>query len=326
VPAALSGASVVITGASSGIGRESSLRFARRGARLALAGRSPERLDATAADCRRLGADVVAEVTDVADAAAVESLAARAEAEHGRIDVWVNNAAVMTYGRFTDVPPEAFRRVIETNLMGQVHGSRAALARFQVQEAGVLINVASLWGRIVTPLVSPYIVSKTAVRALSECLRLEVADAPDIHVVTLMPQAVDTPIFQNAGNYTGRRVRPVPPLSSPGAVADEIVARAQRPRAEVTYGSAARSLSVLSAAVPFLYRRIIPASFMRGTFTDERVSPTDGNLFEPVGAGADAQGTWRSTRPAALAAGFGGALIGVATGLAGRTSALLREL
>lgn len=325
MPAALAGASIVITGASSGIGRESSLRFAQRGARLVLAGRSPERLDATAADCRRLGCDVVAQVTDVADAAAVEHLAARAETEHGRIDVWVNNAAVMTYGRFGDVPPEAFRRVIETNLMGQVHGSRAALARFHVQKAGVLINVGSLWGRIATPLVSPYIVSKTAVRALSECLRLEVVDSPHIHVVTLMPQAVDTPIFENAGNYTGRQVRPVPPLSSPGAVADEIVARAQRPRAEVTYGPAARGLAALSAVSPSLYRRIIPAAFIRGTFTDEQVRPNDGNLFEPVGSDKDAQGTWRRSRPSALAAGFGGALIGVATGLVGRTSALLRE-
>lgn len=80
--------------------------------------------------------------TDVADAAAVERLAARADKEYGRVDVWVNNAAVMTYGRFADVPPEAFRRVIETNLMGQVHGSRAALARFHVQDAGVLIKWA----------------------------------------------------------------------------------------------------------------------------------------------------------------------------------------
>ena len=155
---------------------------------------------------------------------------------------------------------------------------------------------------------------------------MEVADAPDIHVVTLMPGAVNTPIFENAGNYLGRQVRPVPPLSTPGAVADEIVTQARRPRAEVTYGLAARGLSALSAAVAPLYRRIIPAAFMRGTFTGEPVSSNDGNLFEPIGPGADAQGTWRCTRPAALAAGFGGALIGVATGLAGRTSALLRDL
>lgn len=111
-----------------------------------------------------------------------------------------------------------------------------------------------------------------------------------------MPQAVDTPIYQNAGNYTGRQVRPVPPLarrarwrtgSWPGPCA---------PRAEVSYGLAARGLSVLSA-VPPLYRRIVPAAFMRGTFTGEPVSPSDGNLFEPVGPDADAQGTWRRTRP-----------------------------
>lgn len=148
------------------------------------------------------------------------------------------------------------------------------------------------------------------------------ADAPNIHVVTLMPQAVDTPIYQNAGNYTGRQVRPVPPLarrarwrtgSWPGPCA---------PRAEVSYGLAARGLSVLSA-VPPLYRRIVPAAFMRGTFTGEPVSPSDGNLFEPVGPDADAQAPGAAP---ALAAGFGAALIGVAAGFAGRTSALRREL
>lgn len=117
------------------------MRFAQQGAGLVLAGRSPERWTrrqrtASAWEQRPLP------WTDVADAAAVERLAARADKEYGRVDVWVNNAAVMTYGRFADVPPEAFRRVIETNLMGQVHGSRAALARFHVQDAGVLIKWA----------------------------------------------------------------------------------------------------------------------------------------------------------------------------------------
>jgi NAD(P)-dependent dehydrogenase (short-subunit alcohol dehydrogenase family) len=116
----------------------------------------------------------------------------------------------MAYGPFEEIPSEVFRRIIETNLMGQVHGARVALKRFRAQGAGVLINMSSVWGRVPSPQVSPYVVSKNAVRAFSECLSGEVAGEADIHVATILPEAVDTPIFEHAGNYTRRQVRPTP--------------------------------------------------------------------------------------------------------------------
>jgi NAD(P)-dependent dehydrogenase (short-subunit alcohol dehydrogenase family) len=111
------------------------------------------------------------------------------------------------------MPSTAFRRVIETSFFGQVHGARAVLPHFRRQHRGVLIRMCSVWGRVTSPCVSPYVASKFADRAFGECLHQELLDEPDIHVATLLPGSVDTPIFQHAGNWTGRSIRPVPPVA-----------------------------------------------------------------------------------------------------------------
>ncbi|HEU4461399.1 MAG TPA: SDR family NAD(P)-dependent oxidoreductase, partial [Solirubrobacterales bacterium] len=214
MPRPLEEAVVAITGASSGIGRAAALRLARRGAALALCARSEAALAEVAAECEAAGAQTF----------------------HRALDVWVNNASTIAYGRFEEIPSEVFRQIVETNLLGQVHGARAALRRFRAQESGVLINMSSVWGRVSTPEVSPYIVSKNAVRAFSECLAGELAGDEEIHVATMAPQAVDTPIFDHAGNYTGRRVRPIPPVLDPEEVARGIELCAENPKREVNYG------------------------------------------------------------------------------------------
>jgi short-subunit dehydrogenase len=316
VPRPVEGSSVVITGASSGIGRCAAIAFARRGASLTLAAREPRSLESAAAECERHGARVTAVSTDVADRDAVERLAETALRARGGIDTWVNAAGVMAYGTFEEVPADVFQRVIETNLTGQVNGARAALARFRDREAGVLINLSSVWGRITTPLVTSYVVSKHAVRAFSECLRHELVDSPEIYVTTILPQAVDTPIFEHAANYSGRRMRPLPPIFDPADVAEGIVACAENPKREVTYGRAGRALELLYAVAPRLYCRTAPAMFMRGTFVDEPQEPDPGNVLE--GAGGAGRGGWRERGRRELAAGALAALGGLALGLAGR--------
>jgi NAD(P)-dependent dehydrogenase (short-subunit alcohol dehydrogenase family) len=319
VPRPLEQAVVVITGASSGIGRAAALRIARRRASLALCARDPEPLAAVAAECEAAGARVLQRSLDVADEAAVEELAAAAVERFGRIDVWVNNAATMSYGAFDEIPSEVFRGVLETNLMGQVHGARAALKRFRRQGAGVLINMSSVWGRITSPQVSPYVVSKHAVRALSECLSGELAEEPQIHVATVVPQAVDTPIFEHAGNYTGRQVRPIPPMLDPEEVARGIEACAENPKREVSYGRVGHGLEVLFALAPGLYRRLAHPAFVRGTWGERSADPAPGNALASSGPHL-VEGGWRSRRQGALRRAFFAAGAAAAGGLLGGKS------
>jgi len=316
MPRALEDAVVVVTGASSGIGRAAALRLARRGCSLVLCARSLPALEAVAAECEAAGATVLVEALDVGDEEAVEALAGRAVARFERIDVWVNNAGVIAYGEFLEMPSEVFRRVIETNLMGQVHGARAALRRFSSQGSGVLINMSSVWGRVSTPQVTPYIVSKNAVRAFSECLRGEIPPGSDIHVTTLVPQAVDTPIFDHAANYSGRRIRAIPPVLCADEVAAGIEACAEDPLEEVNYGRSGRLLEVLYAVAPGLYRRLAHRAFVRGTLTATAARHSNGNVLESAEPHVVAGG-WRTRRRAGLRRAFLAAAGGAVAGLAG---------
>ena len=303
MPRPLEEATVAITGASSGIGRAAALRLARRRASLALCARSPGPLAEIAAECEAAGAEVLHRSLDVSDEEAVEAFAAATVERFGRLDVWVNNAGAIAYGPFEEIPSEVFRQIVETNLMGQVHGARAALKRFRAQGAGVLINMSSVWGRVSTPQVTPYIVSKNAVRAFSECLAGELVDEEEIHVATMVPQAVDTPIFEHAGNFTGRQVRPIPPVLDVEEVAEGIELCAEDPKREVNYGQAGRALEILHATAPPLYRRLAHPAFVSGSFGSVPAASAPGNVLESRGPHA-AAGGWHARRQRALNRAF----------------------
>lgn len=284
---------VVITGASSGIGRAAALDFARQGARLVLASRGEDQLQAVANECQSLGATAMAVPTDVSNREAVEDLARRAIETFGGIDVWVNDAAVSLFARLEEAPWEDYRQVIETNLFGYIHGARAVMPHFRERGRGVLINISSMVAKTGAPFISAYAISKAAIVGLSDSLRQELTDARDIHVCTVLPASIDTPIFQHAANYTGKAVKPMNPIYDVEAVAKEIVDLAIHPRREVYVGGAGRRIGLLSRVAPGFAQRIMARQVKKDHFAKTPAEAKDGNIHRPMPEVSGTSGHWR---------------------------------
>jgi NAD(P)-dependent dehydrogenase (short-subunit alcohol dehydrogenase family) len=298
---------VVITGASSGIGRAAALEFARRGANLVLAARGVPALEEVAALCRRGGSQALVVETDVTDEEAVGRLAAKALGVTGRIDVWVNNAGVTVFAPLDEGPFEPHRRVIETNVYGAMFGARAALPIFRRQQSGVLINVSSVLGKVGQPYVPSYVISKFALQGLAETLRTTVADERDIHICTLLPYAVDTPHFEHGANRVGLDARAMPPMQAPEEVARALVSLAEHPRRELYAPRSARFGVALHGVFPRLADRILLHVTREWHFGHQSQPTTSGNLYSPEEVSAEIRGhrPARTTFPRLLLWGAG---------------------
>lgn len=284
---------IVITGASSGIGRATALHLAGRGAKLVLGARREAVVADVAEQCRAAGGDAISARLDVADAASVEAIAVAAVERFGRIDVWINNAGLYSVGHFEDTPPEVFDRVLAVNLQGVVSGSRSALSRFRSQERGTLINVSSMIGGLAGPYVSAYATAKWGVRGFSFALREELRGSPEIQVCVVRPSSVDTPIFRHSANFSGRALKALTPTYTPDEAAKVIAHLIAHPRREVVIGPSGYGLVLARALAPVLVDRIFGKRASKNQFDGDRKAPqTDGNVFEPDPGWQQASGNW----------------------------------
>jgi NAD(P)-dependent dehydrogenase (short-subunit alcohol dehydrogenase family) len=200
---------VVITGASSGIGRAAAHAFADKGARLVLGACDEAALNEVVEECAARGASALAVRTDVTNSEQMRALAEQAAAfGDGRIDIWINNAGVAAVGSFEETPLEAHEQVLQTDLLGYLRGAYVAMPYFKAQKRGILINTLSLGSWVAQPYAVAYSASKYGLRGLSEALRGELYDYPEIHVCDIYPAVMDTPGFRDGGNFTGHALTP----------------------------------------------------------------------------------------------------------------------
>jgi short-subunit dehydrogenase len=285
----------VVTGASSGFGRGVAEKLGRYGGSVVLAARRGEVLEEVAAQVRANGGQALVVPTDVADPDAVRRLAEAAVGRFGRIDVWINNAAVASLGRFEDVPVEDHARTVDVNLKGVIYGSHAALRLFRSQGYGVLVNLSSVEGRIPMPYHASYAATKHAILGLDLALRqeLRLAGEKNIKVATILPWAVDTPFWQHAGNYTGHSPR-MPAMDGPEDTVDAIIRAAISPRREVAVGFKANA-SLLGHQVAPAWTEHFAADLAHASQMKDAPPAGDraGSVHQPIPEGTGVDGGTR---------------------------------
>ena len=244
---------VIITGGSSGIGRCTAMLFARRGWRVGLIARGAEGLAASRHDLEALGARAAVAQADVTDNCELHAAADAIVSSLGPVDLWINCAGNGVYGRFSDVPEAAFKRVTDVTYLGTVNGTRVALGHMRARGAGTILNVCSAVAFHGLPLMSSYAGAKAAVRGFSQALQGELRqERSAIRVTTVFPPAANTPFFSHAISYMGWPARPARPVYQPDVVAQGIWQAYVSGRREVSISGTAAAFSLASRAAPNL--------------------------------------------------------------------------
>jgi len=311
----------VVTGASAGVGRATARELAREGYDVGLLARGREGLEAAAAEVRAHGRRAEVLVADVADPAAVEAAADRAEAALGPIDVWVNDAMTGQLAPFADTTPEEYRRITEVTYLGTVHGTMAALARMRPRNRGTVVQVGSALAYRGIPLQSAYCGAKHAIQGFTESVRCElIHDGSDVHLTMVQLPAHDTPQFDQVRNKMPGRPMPVPPIFAPEVAARGIVWAAQHRRRELWLTANVAAVLVGNALVPGLADRYLART---GFDDQQRDEPEPGGradyLFEPLPGDRGAHGDFGAqakTRAPYLWATTHRRALGAAAGLA----------
>lgn len=320
---------VVVMGAASGIGRETALRFARRGARVVVSARSEPDLLSLVEQIRAEGGEATAVPADVTEFAQVKAVAESAMERYGRLDAWVHVAGVGLWATLEETRPEEWRQVVDVNLNGQAYGAMAALPHLK-RDGGALIHVSSVEAQFAMPFQSAYAASKHGVHGLLKSLRLELKRAGlPISVTEIMPAGTSTPIFDVARTRLGVKPKPFPPVYAPGVVADAILHAAEHPTRELVTGGFSKAGLVAQAIAP----RLMDGFLLFAGFGTQRTQEAKGehtptSLFAPLEGVDEVQGsltpsrswsswTWLETHPAVKGALLAGA-VGALAVLAGR--------
>lgn len=281
---------VVVTGASGGVGRATATAFGARGANVALLARGETGLAEAARDVESAGGTALPIPTDVADHQQVQAAAAKVEDSFGPIDVWVNDAFTSVFARFIDIEPAEFRRVTEVNYLGFVHGTLAALKRMLPRDAGTIVQVGSALAYRGIPLQSAYCGSKHAIQGLHDSLRCELLhEGSNVHVTMVQMPGLNTPQFDWVRSKLPKPAQPMPPIYQPEIAAKAVLHAADHPkRREYWVGGSTVATLIGNAFAAGLLDRYLARTGFAGQQVNRTVrAPGADNLYEPADADRD---------------------------------------
>ena len=307
---------VAVVGASSGIGRETAIQFAARGAKLVVSARSEPGLDSLVDEIRQIGGEAIAVPADVTNFEQVKAIADKAIQQYGRLDTWVHSAAINLYATFEQTTPEEFKRVIDVNLMGQVHGAMAALPHLKREGRGSLIHVSSVEAKRSFPYHSAYGASKHGIDGFLEAMRVELMHEglSSINVTNVMPASINTPLFNKSRTKIGVKPQGLPPIYQPNIVVDAILYAACHPTRNIIAGGAGRAMDLIQRLSPQLMDTLLlqaGAGFKLQKTSEPKSEDAPDNLFEPIAgfdrvegdfskqSRANSYSTWLETHPTA---------------------------
>jgi short-subunit dehydrogenase len=293
---------VVITGASAGIGRATARLYGKRGANVVLIARGRTGLQAAAKEIETLGGHPLVQVADTADAQQLEVAAEAAEEAFGPLDVWINCAFTSVFSPFDEITAEEYDRVTQVSYLGFVNGTRTALKRMLPHDRGTIVQVGSALGERAIPLQSAYCGAKHAINGFTSSLRTELLHrGSNVHVTIAQMPAVNTPQFSWVRSRLPRHPQPVPPIYQPEVAARGVLHAADHPRRKQYYVGATTSATIwANRLAPALLDRYLARTGFDSQQTDQQPPTGESNLFEPVdrrpeGADHGAHGSFDTT-------------------------------
>ena len=323
MPRRLSDQVVVVTGASSGVGRAIARAFGEAGAKVGLVARNRDALEEAEREIAALGSEALVLPLDVSDPKKVSAAGRAVVKRFGGIDTWVNDAMVSVFSPVQEMTPDEYRRVVEVNYLGTVHGTLAALEHMRKQGEGVILQIGSALVYRSIPLQSAYCASKAAIRGFTDSLRCELFhEKSSIKVCMLQLPAVNTPQFDVVRTRLPRKPKPVPPIFQPEVVARAALYAAMHPAREMWVGGSAVKAILGQKLVPGLLDRYLGRIGYDAQQTEEPIEANrPDNVFKPLPGDRGAHGRfdaesrshsiemWARLRPGAIAGGLAAAAL-----------------
>ncbi|HET8551606.1 MAG TPA: SDR family oxidoreductase [Gammaproteobacteria bacterium] len=287
---------VVITGASSGIGLATAHAFAAQGAKVMLAARDDRALEEVAHQIKAKGGQAAWVAADVGKREDVQRIADKAIEHFGGFDTWVNDAGASIYGQLEEVSDADNHRLFDTNFWGVVYGSQIAVRHLK-QRGGALINLGSVASDVSLPLQGMYSASKHAIKGYTDALRLELEqEGAPVSVTLIKPHSVATPFAQHAKNYTGREQTLPPPVYRPEDVAAAIVHAAAHQERDIYVGGAGKVMSSFNqnfpSSVDWISRRTMAEMQQR-----KKIDTTREDGLNQPGEGGHIEGAYPDRHP-----------------------------